>query len=61
VVGRREPPAYDGVAELWFDDWDAWRQATASEQWAALRQDELNFIDHSRSCLIVTEEKLVVQ
>ncbi|MDZ4278221.1 MAG: EthD family reductase [Dehalococcoidia bacterium] len=57
---REDAPAYDGAAELWFDDLDALREAMRSDEVAAAREDERNFIDHSRSLLIVTEEKVVV-
>jgi uncharacterized protein (TIGR02118 family) len=58
--GERAPP-YDGVAELWFDDLDAFRQASRSPEVAAAVEDERNFIDHSNVALIVTEEKPVVE
>ena len=57
----REGPAYDGAAELWFDDLDAMRRAMASPEVEAAREDERNFIDHSRVFAIVTEEKPVVE
>ena len=57
----REGPAYDGAAELWFDDLESLRQAMRSPEVEAAREDEHNFIDHSRSALIVTEEKVVVE
>jgi uncharacterized protein (TIGR02118 family) len=53
-------PAYDGAAELWFDDLGAMRAAFASPEVAAAREDERNFIDHSKVALFVTEEKPVV-
>lgn len=55
------PPAYDGVAELWFDDFDALRSALASPEVAAAREDERNFIDHRRALAIVTEEHVVLE
>ena len=57
----REGPAYDGAAELWFDDLDSLRQAFRSSEVLAARENEAEFIDHSRSFLIITEEKLVVE
>jgi len=54
------PPSYDGAAELWFDDLEAFRQAMSSPEVSAAREDERNFIDHDRSFAIVTEEKPVV-
>jgi len=58
---RDEQPAYDGAAELWFDDLDALRQAFRSPEVLAARENEAEFIDHSRSFLIITEEQLVVE
>ena len=61
LYDTNHPPAYDGVAELWFDDLDAFRAALPSPEIAAAREDELQFIDHSKSFLIITEEKPVVE
>jgi uncharacterized protein (TIGR02118 family) len=60
LYGRETPPDYDGAAEVWFDDLDAMRAAFRSPEVAAAREDELNFIDHSKSAMFVTEEKPVV-
>jgi uncharacterized protein (TIGR02118 family) len=57
---REAGPAYDGAAELWFDDMDAFRAALRSPEMAVTREDELNFIDHAKSFLIITEENVVV-
>ncbi len=57
----KHPPAYDGVAELWFDDLESMRAAFASPENQAAREDEKNFIDHSKAFLIIAEEKLVVE
>ena len=61
TYGGKEPPPYDGAAELWFDDMEAFRGGIASPECEAARQDELNFIDHSRSILFFTEEKPIVE
>ncbi len=55
------PPPYDGVAELWFDDLEAFQGILGSPELQTAREDERNFIDHSRSILIVTEERTVVE
>ena len=60
LYGGENAPAYDGAAELWFDDLDALREAMRSPQVQAAREDERNFIDHSKVFAIVTEEKVVV-
>ncbi len=57
----KNTPAYDGAAELWFDDMAMLQQAMASPELKAAREDERNFVDHSRTFSIVTEEKLVVE
>ncbi len=54
-------PAYDGAAELWFDDMEAMQSAIASPEVEAAVEDERNFIDHSRVFRIITEEKPVVE
>lgn len=56
----RQSPAYDGAAELWFDDLGALRTAMQSAETRAALEDEKNFIDHSRVASFVTEEKMVV-
>jgi len=56
----RTPP-YDGAAELWFDDLAAMREAFTTEETAAANEDDLKFIDHSKSFMIVTEEKPVIE
>ncbi len=60
LYGRDTPPAYDGAAELWFDDMDALRAALRSPELAAAVEDERNFIDHAHVFSIVTEKKVVV-
>ncbi len=60
LYDRASPPAHDGAAELWFDDLDALRAAIASPEAQAAREDERNFIDHSRVFAIITEEHVVV-
>ena len=60
LYARDEQPAYDGAAELWFDDLDALRAAMRSPEVAAAQADERNFIDHTRVCAFITEEKPVV-
>ena len=60
LYDRENAPAYDGAAELWFDDLEALRQAMRSPEVQAAREDERKFIDHSRVFAIITEEKPVV-
>ena len=61
LYDRENAPAYDGAAELWFDDLESMRQAMRSPEVAAAQADERNFIDHTRVCAFITEEKPVVE
>ena len=60
AASRQTPEAYDGVAELWFDDADTLANSAGSGEGMAaaaeLARDEERFIDHSRSPLFVAEE-----
>lgn len=63
-TSRRAPPAYDGVAELWYDDLESIGRAASTEEGRAaglaLLEDERRFIDHSQSPLwFGTEHPLV--
>ncbi len=64
AAARRAPAAYDGVAELWFDDADALGRSAASDEGRAaaaeLARDEERFIDHRHSPLFVAEEHPVI-
>lgn len=50
---RNSPEPYDGIAELWWEDEDTMRRYSATEAaragFAALYEDELNFIDLANS------------
>lgn len=49
-------PWVDGFAETWFDDTDAMRRVAASAEYAAVVEDEANFLDlASRTELLVDE------
>ncbi|HVC70279.1 MAG TPA: EthD domain-containing protein [Acidimicrobiales bacterium] len=62
AASRGGPEAYDGVAELWFDDTDALVAGSEAGMAAAaeLALDEARFIDHGRSPLFVAEEHPVI-
>jgi len=51
------PPAFDGMAELWFDDIVALEAARRSPEWRASSADEVHFIDETRTALFLTEEQ----
>jgi uncharacterized protein (TIGR02118 family) len=53
-------PAFDGMAELWFDDLAAVVEARESPEWAASTADEANFVDPTRSAYFVSEERQVL-
>jgi uncharacterized protein (TIGR02118 family) len=61
TYGAQNKPAYDGAAELWFDDLDAMRTAMRTPEVAVALEDEKNFIDHSRVASFITVEKPVVE
>jgi uncharacterized protein (TIGR02118 family) len=52
---KREP-TYDGIAEVWADDTDAFRAMTKSPAHPDLIADEARFIDRAQMGIIVTEE-----
>lgn len=56
--------AFDGVAELWWDDTGSLASSTATDEARKasreLLEDEGNFIDFSRSVIFVAEEYPVV-
>ena len=54
-------PAYDGVAEVWFESEEALMQGMSSPEGqklgAELLKDESNFIDHSKSSAFIVSEQ----
>ena len=64
AAGRGSPEAFDGVAELWFDDTETLARKAGSDEGRAaaaeLADDEKRFIDHERSPLFVAEEHEVI-
>ena len=50
-------PAYDAVAENWFDDAQTMGAAFASPEGKAVVDDTPNFLDMARFQLLVTEEE----
>lgn len=57
AVPGGEQPAWDGVAELWFDDLAAFEAAKASPQWLAAEADH-GFIEHR--VIFLCEERQVL-
>jgi uncharacterized protein (TIGR02118 family) len=60
VPGDEHQPDYDGLAELWFDDFEALLYARQSPEWKASTEDEVNFIDHSKVAYFVSEEHILL-
>ena len=60
-ASRGAPPSYDGIAQLWYDSWDALAAVLngpgAREAADLLLEDERRFIDHAHSPLCWGEEK----
>ena len=56
-----EGGAYDGVAELWFDDVAAVNAAFTEPRYLeVIRADELKFVDMERTVSLITEELEVI-
>lgn len=66
VIGPRTGlvDSFDGVAELWVDSIEAlerdWSTAKAKEYLEIFFKDEQNFIDWTRSTILVSEENVVM-
>jgi len=60
IPGDKHPPAYDGIAELWFDNIEDLLAARQSPEWQASTKDEANFIDHTKVAYLVTEEHVLL-
>jgi uncharacterized protein (TIGR02118 family) len=56
---RKGEPAYDGIAEIWFDDTGAMRALAGTPAYAAVEADEARFIERSTMGLIITEEHVI--
>ncbi len=53
---RRKPPGWHGIAELYFDDWEAMETAWASEQGVLATNDLGAFVDLSQTSWSAVEE-----
>src|ERR1700733_13230715 len=60
VPGDKRQPDYDGMAELWFDNFEALLAARQSTEWKASTEDEANFIDHSKVAYFISEERILL-
>jgi uncharacterized protein (TIGR02118 family) len=52
-------PRYDGVAEVWFDDYQAVRDSGATDEYRAVRLDEPKFLSVSFPFIIASEHRIV--
>jgi len=53
------PPAYDGVAETWFDNTAGMRRSAASPEYIATRSDEKNFLTVPLPFIITHEIRIL--
>ena len=53
---RKGEPAYDGIAEVWFEELSAMRALTGSAAHDALLEDEERFIDRRAMVTLLTTE-----
>lgn len=56
VPGRPEQSAYDGLAELYFEDFEAMRESYASEAGEAVQADAGRFTDMEASETLFLDE-----
>ncbi len=56
---KKEPPAYDGIAEVWFEDTKAMRLAPATPEYVATIADEKNFVPDNTPFIISKELKFI--
>ncbi len=52
-------PLYDGVAELWFDDFDAVRESGNTDVYRDIRADELKFLTVPFPRIFASEHRIV--
>lgn len=56
---RKGEPAFDAIAESWFDDTQAMKNLARTPEYAAVLADEPNFIDAATMGSIITDEHVV--
>jgi uncharacterized protein (TIGR02118 family) len=54
LYGSRNAPLCDGVAEAWFDSLEDLQRSTETPEMKAVRADEPNFIDVSKTVFLLT-------
>lgn len=58
---KRKPPGWHGIAELYFDDWEAMEAGWSSEQGISATNDLEAFADLSRTSWSVVEEAAFIE
>jgi uncharacterized protein (TIGR02118 family) len=56
---KDKQPAYDGVAETWFDDTAAMRHSATTPEYTATRADEKNFLAGELPFIITHEVRII--
>ncbi len=56
---KRKHPGWDGVAELYFDGWEALESAWASPEGKAATDDLAEFLDLERTTWSVVDEAII--
>ena len=56
---QKGEPAYDGVAEVWFENIAAMHALRDTSEMSAVRADEARFIDRSTMGLIITDDCVI--
>jgi uncharacterized protein (TIGR02118 family) len=56
---RKGEPAWDGIAELWFDSMEVLRALAGTPENAAVQADEARFIDHAKMATILTDDHVI--
>lgn len=60
AYAKGREPAFDGMAETWFDDQDATRALAASPEYEAILEDELRFMDVPPRHVVLATERVIV-
>jgi uncharacterized protein (TIGR02118 family) len=56
---RKGEPAFDGIAEVWFEDGQAIHALRGTAEMAAVQADEVRFIDRASVRVIATDEHVI--
>lgn len=57
---RKGEPAWDGIAELWFESPEALRALRGTPEQAAVDADEARFLDRSAMKILATDEHVII-